>query len=180
MGARDLASTSGLSPFPPADPVLDEIEAVIDEMDRLFEREDTSGVDLDDLQSVLDIVAEGEWQDHARDAIYYLWSLGHRPIGIGTTRVTFAVGEHMVAKVPIDYRGVLACDRESYLSAKSGKHGEIPIADCDMDDDMLIMWMERVEPVSLAYDSDSPGWLYLIDCGQAGYDRDGVLVAYDL
>lgn len=163
--------------FPDVD--AEQAEDILDLYDRYEDRADTSRVDLSTLEGTIAAVQDTEFYDRAVDAIEYLWDMGARPIGIGTTRVTFRVDEYMVAKVPIEGRGVYCCVRESDLSASSGKTGYIPIADCDLDSDMLILWMESVTPHIGDYKT-LPDWTWSIDGFQAGYDRDGVLVAYDL
>lgn len=158
----------------------------IEEYDRLFGRSGTDDLDvMDSLGGVLSQIIHDQWHRHGVDAVTSLWLDGWRPIGLGTTRITFGKEGHpLVAKVPIDDLGVACCMREERHSidhGKDGRDGEIPIAECWLDEERLILWMERVTPEYLSFsDESTPSWVWLVDGAQVGRDQDGVLVAYDL
>jgi hypothetical protein len=166
------------SPFP-LEMDAESVEDILELYDRYEERPDTSWVDLTTLEGTLAVVVGDEYAELARRAIIRLWDDGARPIGAGTTRVTFRYSSNLVAKVPIDGRGVMCSMREAEMSISSGKTGEIPIADCDLDEEDLILWMESVEPF-IGDHKTLPDWAWMVDWFQVGHDRDGVLVAYDL
>ena len=166
-------------PPDPLDITIQDADAVLEMYERFGDFPDTSLACLDTLEGVLEAVEGDEYAPKAQEAIRYLWERGARPIGIGTTRVTFLWGSYGVAKVPLGCRGVMCSVREAEMSRSTGKTGEIPIADCHLDQDRLILWMERVEP-SHEPMSAQPDWAWMVDGFQVGYDREGVLVAYDL
>lgn len=138
--------------------------------------------ELVDLGDTVSLVRDTEYRDRAIMAITGLVEDGWRYLGHGCTRVVFEhpVADEWVAKVPLDDRGVMQSVWESRVSEKDGKSGEIPIAECMLDEHELILWMERVTPLPPTPLTPLPDWTFLVDCCQVGYDSEGTLVAYDL
>lgn len=120
-------------------------------------------------------------REQALAAEEHLLSEGWTHLASGRERRVFSHPERtdMVAKVPTSPEGFASCLREADLSEGEGKRGFIPIAYCRLDDEHMILWMERVE-VHAGDRSSLPGWTMSVDCAQVGYDRSGTLVAYDL
>lgn len=94
---------------------------------------------------------------------------------IGTTRACF-MSKRYVLKFPINDRGEFCNDWEGSVSADylaRGRWLEI--------DGFICVMQERL--VEADWDgkkySDFPDWVGSVDCGQVGYDRKGVLKAYD-
>lgn len=125
---------------------------------------------------------EQSMEDHYADA-YLPWvrelALCADEILVARTRAAIMFADHVI-KVPLNGEGELANMLEEDHHVKEGKTGYIPIADCEI---ILLgehpaLRMERVVPVTSH--KGLPGWADFVDCRQVGYDRDGVLVAYDL
>lgn len=174
--------TSGLSAFPRLD--LEEVRGVMEmyEMYGDFPFAAEALHTQDEIERVCSLVERTEYRGAAVQAISLLMSEGWVYLGRGTTRVAL---EHpydsgWIAKVPTTDRGVFQSILESEVSFSEGKNGDIPIADCYLDDRDLILWMERVTPLLEGTRVGLPDWVYLVDCGQVGYDSQGTLVAYDL
>jgi len=110
-------------------------------------------------------------------------------------------GGRFVYKLPIGRCGLYANERELKLYKESRKKGQIPYAACRLLRTGVLI-MEYVKPhcSSLAatnaangtdpgtaadiefggdYDDDLPSWTTYVECNQVGYDRTGMLVAYD-
>ena len=102
---------------------------------------------------------------------------------LGRTRATFVDEENnVVYKIPLTEEGISSNSNEVYQSElySSGKD-VIPIAKSEfIDEDGLIMKMERVTPIFDRWNNDFPEWTNYVDCKQVGLTKDGVLVAFDL
>lgn len=166
-----------LSAFPYVS--LTEVEKMIEGIWDAHGRRDAPS-EMTDVESVLAYITDEPEGESYRDAIELLIVDGWELIGCGTSRAVFVKrGGSVVAKVPINLIGVYQCVREYEHHVEHGKDGEIPIADCSLDDRYFIEWMERVEPWEPG-DGKLPLWTRLVDGAQVGYDRSGTLVAYDL
>lgn len=100
----------------------------------------------------------------------------------GGTRATFFLPTGVVVKVPFTMEGLDSNYSEASWSEKYGKDGYIPIAEAFIEtwDGLDVLIMERVTPLLRFSYKDVPDWVGSVDCGQVGYDSEGVLVAYDL
>ena len=104
------------------------------------------------------------------------------PYEVGRTRIVFHVTASEVVKVPRTEEGMLASSGEAHWSEKNGKTGYIPVADTRIDfiDDVPVLRMEKIRHPTKAERRAFPDWTGSVDCAQVGYDRHGVLVAFDL
>ena len=167
----------GVTAFP--EMTLEETEDVLELIDRYGCSPGQPHTSTRTLGSVLSMVEPMAFTAESREAIERLWSDGWRVLGIGSSRIVFTDGGDVVAKVPLDDRGVYSSIREARISRETGKTGEIPVADCHLDDEYMVLWMERVEPWVTGM-TNYPDWAWQVDGFQVGYDREGTLVAYDL
>ena len=123
-------------------------------------------------------------------------------LGKGRHRKTFMFeGGKFVYKLPIGQCGIDANRREIAYYKAERKKGRIPFAACRLLRSGVLV-MEYVKPHcnSLAAsnaanethsgtandiefpgdsDDDLPDWIVSVECTQVGYDRTGLLVAYD-
>lgn len=99
------------------------------------------------------------------------------------TRVVFMENDTVV-KVPITEEGMLDCGREKQASDRYENNPDdyIPIAHVEgiEDGDIFYTRMEKVKPLERVDYKNLPFWVGMVDCGQVGYTKDNVLVAYDL
>lgn len=102
------------------------------------------------------------------------------PIGTGRDRHTFNRGDGYVLKLGHDSCGDEANLHEAFLFAKHGYHGKIPYAKCHIEymQGFPILIMEWVEHTDLPR-KKLPRWVDSVDCQQVGYNKQGLLVAYD-
>lgn len=117
---------------------------------------------------------------HARALITIFLRRGFR-FEWGSTRITF-IGERYVYKVPRDFSGVRANQREAKYYRSPDK--KFPVAACRIvtlgtDVELPILVMEKVLPIGMG--AIKPDWAdYHVDNGQVGKNRRGDVVAYDL
>jgi len=98
-------------------------------------------------------------------------------IGEGRHRAVFEKDENWVIKVPMDEYGLNDQYHERNTYQKEKDSGLYAACYIEHDDDLPLLIMERVNPVT-DY-KNLPKWTYHIDCQQVGYTSDGRLVAYD-
>lgn len=86
-----------------------------------------------------------------------------------------------VVKIPTSDEGLLGNSME--YATFNDPEG-IPVAPCRFEvvnDELHVLIMDRVEPISGAFNDESmPWWVGFVDCGQVGHLPNGELVAYDL
>lgn len=99
------------------------------------------------------------------------------------TRVVF-MEKDTVVKIPITEEGMLGCGQEKQASDnyKLKPDDYIPIADTEIieEGDVFYARMEKVKPLVKVDYRNLPFWVSMVDCGQVGYTKNNVLVAYDL
>jgi len=99
------------------------------------------------------------------------------------TRVVF-MEKDTVVKIPITEEGMVDCGQEKQASDnyKLKPDDYIPIADTEIieEGDVFYVRMEKVKPLVKIDYRNLPFWVSMVDCGQVGYTKDNVLVAYDL
>lgn len=90
-----------------------------------------------------------------------------------------------VFKIPRNEEGLASNRHERKMWAKHRQHGEIPYAACRLMCQTFLIMEYALFPGPLSYDngvvkySELPPWIHLVDCGQAGYNSKGQLVAWD-
>lgn len=112
--------------------------------------------------------------------------LGLKLVGIGRHRRTYKAAEGWVLKFPRCNAGMMDNYRESETWKRYGRSdGYANYAECEIVDLYFltefpvfpVLWMEWVEETRSFH--NLPHWTYMIDCAQVGYNKDGILVAYD-
>lgn len=105
--------------------------------------------------------------------------LGLKHLGTGRHRTTYRLNETTVWKFPLSADGCFDNLREAKVyQDTNGVDGEFRYAACSVFPlcGLAILEMEYVEP---KWSTRLPKWTGWIDCQQVGYNRNGILVAYD-
>lgn len=144
----------------------------------------TRASELDDFDDIrpADLIEEDVY---ARETLLgYANELAeHHDMLWGTNRLVF-IRDTDVVKIPLNARGYNANSSEASHSRDHGKTGYVPIADSRIEwlgsePRVPVLVMERVTPAR-RNDTALPDWADSVDCAQIGWDKDGILVAYDL
>lgn len=90
----------------------------------------------------------------------------------GRSRATF-ISKHCVIKFPLNFEGLLDNSHESrYQDETTAKGKKFMLGD------FLCVVQERLEyPTERLV--NPPSWVYSVDCMQVGFDKKGILKAYD-
>lgn len=99
---------------------------------------------------------------------------------VGRTRAVYKTGKGTVIKVSINSEGDFSSSREVRTSLEPDPY--TPVAHCEWQtmNNIDILVMEEVTPVTGKGYSELPDWVGSVDCAQVGYTKSGKLVAYDL
>lgn len=105
-------------------------------------------------------------------------------IAWGMSRVVI-IKEDKVIKFPYNAEGMIQSVREErvYQEYPDDPEEAIPMARIESkstSEGMGYQECENVEPVFFDSMKESPRWVMSVDCAQAGFTKDGRLVAYDL
>lgn len=128
---------------------------------------------------------------HARQALAKAEASGDKDL-IKTARQDYYLTPAGIAKArqagKADMADKLQAKRSEILTYET-KDPYIPVAECRMETDysvvtegMDVLVMEKVDIQGVSHlgYKDMPDWVGSVDCAQVGYDRKGLLVAYDL
>jgi hypothetical protein len=119
--------------------------------------------------------------DIAIEAAYAKWPC----LGQGRHRVTFALNDEWVIKIPLHWDGEVANVSE-YEQYHDGTTRSVPhLAWCMVEEfhGVVVLLMERVKPIDVPWEEIQTvpdlAWVADVDCEQVGYTLTGALVAYD-
>jgi hypothetical protein len=98
----------------------------------------------------------------------------------GRNRATFIIHDYVI-KCPINESGIHDNYNEAEIYKQYGNSeiAPFPLAKCHLltTNDIPMVLMEKVE--IKPFDEAWPRWVDFVDCQQVGYNKNGLLVAYD-
>lgn len=139
------------------------------------------GLECPDLPTVMRRVNRNWNLNIIAEKLIRAYFAKYKCLGAGGSRVTFDVGDGLVAKIPFGDNWYN--ESESKKSEASSITGIKDLAQATVfyEEGVAILLMEKVRPV--VNDSEIPhdmrGWADSFDCAQVGWTDDGRLVAYD-
>ena len=134
------------------------------------------GIKFPDLDSVLRRVWTGHLMEISVKELIIEYHKEHICLGVGGTRVTYDIGNGLVAKIPL-----VGNSYNESEAAKSSSSDDLAQSVVVYERGVAILLMEKVTPVQS--DDEIPThlrrWAAKFDCSQVGWTQDGRLVAYD-
>lgn len=127
------------------------------------------------FSSALQHVLEPLFEHYAKRAL---------SVHAGRNRITLVMPRGYVVKLPRNAAGSYDNQHEANASRQArereGNESTLARARVARYDGLFIGFMELVKPINIhTFEGDVPLWAFNLDCGQAGLNKSGKLVAYD-